>query len=102
MARRMGFGLFFLVFLKVFGGIQYNILLIHQPVGFPQAATAGINLQLSGHTHRGQFFPFNLLAPLFYRYHYGLYSLGSAHIYTSAGTGLSSDSEIVLLEISTG
>lgn len=88
---------------------QYNILLIHQPVGFPQAATLGIHLQLSGHTHRGQFFPFNLLVPLFYRYHYGLYSLGSAHIYTSSGTGtwgpplrLGSDSEIVLLEIKTG
>jgi len=81
---------------------SYNILLVHQPVGFQKTAKLGIDLQLSGHTHRGQFFPFNLLVPLFYRYSYGLHAIGKSHIYTSSGTGtwgppmrLCSSSEIV-------
>lgn len=86
---------------------DYNVLLIHHPVGFGKAAKLGVDLQLSGHTHRGQILPFNLFVPLVYRYAYGLHALGDSHIYTSSGTGtwgpplrLGSKSEIVRIEVS--
>jgi predicted MPP superfamily phosphohydrolase len=41
-----------------------RILLAHQPRSAPAAADAGFDLQLSGHTHGGQFFPWNLFVPL--------------------------------------
>ncbi|NMA01490.1 MAG: metallophosphoesterase [Clostridia bacterium] len=83
----------------------YNILLVHQPVGFKQTAAMGIDLQLSGHTHRGQLPPMNILVNLNYRYAYGLHTCGDSHIYTTSGTGtwgppmrLFSDSEIVMIK----
>lgn len=86
---------------------DYNILLIHHPVGFAKAANLGIDLQLSGHTHRGQILPVNFLVPLVYRYSYGLHNCGDAYIYTSSGTGtwgpplrLGSQSEIVQIDVS--
>lgn len=85
---------------------DYNILLIHHPVGFPKSSQLGIDLQLSGHTHRGQIPPFNLFVHFVYRYAYGLHSLGDSHIYTSSGTGtwgpplrLGSNSEIVRIQV---
>lgn len=86
---------------------DYNILLIHHPVGFAKAAKLGIGLQLSGHTHRGQILPVNFLVPLVYRYSYGLHNCGDAYIYTSSGAGtwgpplrLGSKSEIVQIDVS--
>jgi len=86
---------------------DYNILLIHHPVGFKKTAKLGIDLQLSGHTHQGQILPLNLLVHLVYRYAYGLHALGDSHIYISSGTGtwgpplrLGSSSEIVRIEVS--
>lgn len=86
---------------------DYNILLIHHPVGFKKTVGLGIDLQLSGHTHRGQILPLNLLVHLVYPYAYGLHALGDSHIYTSSGTGtwgpplrLGSSSEIVRIEVS--
>ena len=85
---------------------DYNILLIHQPVGFEKTAWLGIDLQLSGHTHQGQILPFNIFVYLVYRYAYGLHALGDSHIYISSGTGtwgpplrLGSSSEIVRIEV---
>lgn len=55
---------------------------------FSFAKGKGIDLQLSGHTHGGQIFPFNLLTKYLYNgYHYGLKKEGSFSIYTSSGTG---------------
>ena len=55
---------------------------------FATARRLGIDLQLSGHTHRGQVLPFNLLTRLIYRgYDYGLHSDGDFVIFTSCGTG---------------
>lgn len=83
----------------------YNILLVHQPIGFKHTAAMGIDLQLSGHTHRGQLPPMNILVNLNYRYAYGLHTCGNSHIYTTSGTGtwgppmrLFSDSEIVIIK----
>jgi len=48
----------------------------------------GISLQLSGHTHKGQVFPFGYLTKLIYKgYDYGLHSEGSFSIYTTSGVG---------------
>ncbi len=49
---------------------------------------AGIDLQLSGHTHYGQIFPLNLLTRLLYRgYDYGLKQSGNMYVYTTSGAG---------------
>jgi uncharacterized protein len=65
-----------------------SILLVHNPNRLPLAAEAGISLQLSGHTHRGQFFPWTLAVSRIYRqYVYGLQRFGDLAVYTSCGVG---------------
>jgi predicted MPP superfamily phosphohydrolase len=67
--------------------LALRILLAHQPRTATAAAEAGFDLQLSGHTHGGQFFPWNLFVPLQQPYVSGLNRLGKMWIYTSRGTG---------------
>jgi len=82
-----------------------SILLVHNPNHLPVAAEAGISLQLSGHTHRGQYFPFTAIVSRIYgKYAYGLNRFGDLAIYTSCGAGtwgppmrLGSNPEIVLI-----
>lgn len=65
-----------------------NILLYHSPTHIDGFKSSGINLQLSGHTHRGQIFPFNLLTKLVYKgYDYGLHRDGEYTLYTTNGIG---------------
>ncbi len=64
------------------------ILLCHRPTTFDESIRQGIDFQLSGHTHGGQFFPVNFLVRLLYKYPYGLYHRGNSFLYTSCGTGL--------------
>ncbi|MBI3183075.1 MAG: metallophosphoesterase [Myxococcales bacterium] len=64
-----------------------SVLLAHQPSNFEAVAERGVGLQLSGHTHGGQFFPATLFAPLVFRYHAGHYTQGASHLYVSRGTG---------------
>jgi uncharacterized protein len=64
-----------------------RILLAHQPRTAPAAAAAGFDLQLSGHTHGGQFLPWNLLVPLQQPYTAGLHRLEQLWVYVSRGTG---------------
>jgi predicted MPP superfamily phosphohydrolase len=64
-----------------------RILLAHQPRTAPAAAAAGFDLQLSGHTHGGQFWPWSLFVPLQQPYTAGLHRLGKLWIYVSRGTG---------------
>jgi uncharacterized protein len=72
---------------KDFSG-QPTIFLFHSPTYIKEAKRAGVNLQLSGHTHRGQLFPLNAITHLVYgRYHNGLHTGGSYSIYTTNGTG---------------
>ncbi len=55
---------------------------------FETAARLGISLQLSGHSHAGQFFPFTWLVSRIYNgFHYGLHRIDNFHIYISSGTG---------------
>jgi len=66
---------------------RFSILLKHQPVVTPDGEPRA-DLQLSGHVHQGQIFPFNLLVRLVYSQPMGLSALpGSGHLYVSRGTG---------------
>jgi hypothetical protein len=69
------------------GDARVRILLAHQPRTAPAAADAGFDLQLSGHTHGGQFFPWNLFVPLQQPFTAGLNKLRDLWVYTSRGTG---------------
>lgn len=68
-------------------GIAVKLLLAHQPRSAEAAAAAGFDLQLSGHTHGGQFFPWNLFVRLQQPYTAGLHRLHQLWVYTSRGTG---------------
>jgi predicted MPP superfamily phosphohydrolase len=67
--------------------VAVKILLAHQPRTAPAAADAGFDLQLSGHTHGGQFFPWNFFVPMQQPYTAGLHRLRRLWVYTSRGTG---------------
>lgn len=64
-----------------------KILLSHQPKSYKEAEEAGFNLQLSGHTHGGQFFPWSLIVALAQPYYKGLGKYKDMWIYTNRGTG---------------
>ena len=69
------------------GKSEFTLLLKHRPKVLP-SSLGRFDLQLSGHTHRGQIFPFNYLVKLQYPMLDGLYPLsGSSVLYTSRGTG---------------
>jgi predicted MPP superfamily phosphohydrolase len=67
--------------------VDFRLLLSHRPGIAGQAAQLHYNLQLSGHTHGGQFYPWTLVVRLVHRYSKGLYKLGNTWIYVSPGTG---------------
>ena len=64
-----------------------RVLLAHQPRSAQAASDAGFDLQLSGHTHGGQFWPWNLFVPLQQPFTAGLNRLQNLWVYTSRGTG---------------
>ena len=83
-----------------------KILLAHQPRSAPEAEAAGFHLQLSGHTHGGQFFPWNFFVRLQQPYTAGLHKLNNLWVYTSRGTGywgppkrLGAPAEVTLLRL---
>ncbi len=87
------------------GGSGHAVLLRHAPSGMKQAERAGFRLQLSGHTHNGQIFPFNLIVKLFFPRIRGMYRIGRMKLYVSPGTGtwgpymrLGSRNEITVFE----
>jgi predicted MPP superfamily phosphohydrolase len=63
------------------------VLLAHQPRGIELADKLGVDLQLSGHTHGGQMFPWNFAVRLQQPFVAGLHRLERAQIYVSKGTG---------------
>lgn len=63
------------------------VLLAHDPLTFKAAAPLGIDLQLSGHTHGGQIWPFRYLVRLSTPFVAGHYRRDTAHLYVSRGTG---------------
>lgn len=77
---------------EMMSGIVYDpsrfvLLLNHQTVSFEELIEQKIDLTLSGHTHKGQIFPFNLLVKLRYPYLAGYFREGDSHLYIGAGTG---------------
>jgi predicted MPP superfamily phosphohydrolase len=85
---------------------QFKVLLAHQPKSAIAAETAGFNLMLSGHTHKGQFFPFNFLVGFFNPHVQGLERRNQMWVYVNQGTGfwgpplrLGVPSEITLLTL---
>ncbi len=64
-----------------------KLLLAHQPRSAAAAAAAGFDLQLSGHTHGGQFLPWNFFVRLQQPFTAGLHRLKNLWVYTSRGTG---------------
>ncbi len=98
-------------FASVLRGIRLDhhrasILLTHAPDHPEVAEAAGVSLQLSGHTHLGQFIPWSWMARRIYRqFVYGLSRIGKMQVFTSSGAGtwgpplrLGSNPEIVVLE----
>jgi len=84
-----------------------SILLAHRPSNLSVPEQAGVSLQLSGHTHLGQFWPWTLVARRAHgKFAYGLNRFGKMLIYTSSGAGtwgppfrLGTRSEIVLIRL---
>jgi predicted MPP superfamily phosphohydrolase len=64
-----------------------KVLLAHQPSSAMAAAEAGFDVQISGHTHGGQFWPWNLFIHFFQPFSSGLHRLKNLRIYVSRGTG---------------
>ncbi len=82
------------------------VLLAHQPQNFEAAIARGVGLQLSGHTHGGQFFPGTAMVSLLWRFPAGHFTVGDRHIFVSRGTGfwgpplrLGSAAEIVVVTL---
>lgn len=86
---------------------DYIILLDHQPYHLEEAEQNGVDLQLSGHTHRGQVWPLNWVTKKMYECDYGSYRRGNTDYYVSSGIGIwggkfriGTDSEYVVINVS--
>ena len=67
---------------------NYPVLLMdHQPFRLEEAEHNGVDLQLSGHTHHGQLWPFNFITKKVYELSWGYKKKGNTHIYVSCGVG---------------
>jgi predicted MPP superfamily phosphohydrolase len=83
-----------------------TLLMYHSPTEWDDAKQRGIALMLSGHTHNGQVYPFNLLVRMAFKYVNGLYQDGEHYLHVSPGTGtwgppmrLGSRNQITLLSL---
>jgi hypothetical protein len=83
------------------------VVLDHQPVHLEEAQTAGAALQLSGHTHDGQVFPFGLINGLIYELNWGYRRRGGTQFYVTSGAGtwgppvrIGSRAEVVRIRLS--
>ena len=85
---------------------NYTILLDHQPYYLEEAEQAGVDLQLSGHTHRGQVWPLNWVTKKLYECDYGQYRRVKTDYYVSSGMGIwggkfriGTDSEYAIIHV---
>ena len=75
---------------KILEGVDKTkplILMDHQPFKLKQAEENGIDLQLSGHTHHGQLWPFNYITNAIFEVSWGYKKKGDTHYYVSSGVG---------------
>ena len=91
---------------QLFDSDYFNLLLVHQP-SIWNSVKEKANLTLSGHTHNGQIFPFNLIVKLQFPQIYGIYSHFKNYIYVSSGAAtwgpkirIGSKNEILNIELS--
>ena len=66
----------------------YTIVLDNQPYDLDRAEKAGVDFQLSGHTHRGQVWPISWITDAIYECSWGSYQRGDTQYYVSSGLGL--------------
>jgi uncharacterized protein len=67
---------------------RFPILMMdHQPIGLNEAVDAGVDLQLSGHTHHGQIWPFGWITEAIYEVSWGYKKKNQTHFYVSSGVG---------------
>lgn len=85
---------------------DFKIILSHRPGIAHKTSELGYHLQLSGHTHGGQFFPWTIVVRFVHEFNKGLARVGEMWVYVNVGTGswgprlrLGSTSEITLLEL---
>ena len=69
-------------------GEPFSILLDHQPYHLDHTEQAGIDFQLSGHTHRGQVWPISWITDHVYECSWGSHQRGNTHYYVSSGLGI--------------
>ncbi len=82
------------------------ILLSHEPDDLEDNAKAGVDMQLCGHTHAGQFFPLNIVQPLVWKNFWGYLKVGNMHNYVTSGIGIygpdmrvMTDSEVMQIKV---
>ena len=85
---------------------NYNLLLVHKPSIWDKI-NDNLDLMLSGHTHNGQIFPFNLFVRIQFKFKYGLYNNNNSFLYVSSGSGpwgpkmrLGTFNEVILFNLS--
>lgn len=66
----------------------YTIVLDHQPYNLERTEAAGVDFQLSGHTHRGQVWPISWITDHIYECSWGSHQRGSTQYYVSSGIGI--------------
>jgi predicted MPP superfamily phosphohydrolase len=86
--------------------VDATLLLAHQPKSCIAAEHHGFDLQLSGHTHGGQLFPWNLFVWMAQPFSKGLHRFGRGWVYVNTGTGywgppmrIGVQSEITLIQL---
>ena len=67
---------------------QFKLLMDHQPSNLEDAVKESIDLQFSGHTHKGQIFPFSLITESLFENPHGMIQKGLTWIYVSSGLGI--------------
>jgi len=67
---------------------KYNIVLDHQPYNLDRSEAAGVDFQLSGHTHRGQIWPISWITDNIYECSWGSHQRGKTQYYVSSGIGI--------------
>lgn len=81
-------------------------LMDHRPTQIEEHSKLPIDIQVSGHAHKGQIFPANLITSLIYRLDYGYEQIGNGHFFVTSGYGfwgipmrLGSQSEVMIIEV---